>query len=73
MALVSVRLFSIILFIQGLNQFFFFRYPSIMVTGIVAQLLVFPIGRTWVRIVPNWKIFGLSVNPGPFSIKECVR
>ncbi|KAK0475963.1 oligopeptide transporter [Armillaria luteobubalina] len=58
--------------IPGLNQFFFFRYPSVTVTGIVAQLLVFPIGRTWARIVPNWKIFGLSLNPGPFSIKEHV-
>ncbi|PFH49542.1 hypothetical protein AMATHDRAFT_48643 [Amanita thiersii Skay4041] len=58
--------------IPGLNQFFFFRYPSVIVNGIVAQLLAFPIGRAWARIVPNWKIFGVSLNPGPFTIKEHV-
>ncbi|RDB22006.1 Sexual differentiation process protein isp4 [Hypsizygus marmoreus] len=58
--------------IPGLNQFFYFRYPSVTVTGVVAQLLVFPIGRAWARFVPNVKIFGLSLNPGPFSIKEHV-
>lgn len=41
-------------------------------TGIVAQLLTFPLGRAWARIVPNVKIFGVSLNPGPFSIKEHV-
>ncbi|KAF9045786.1 OPT oligopeptide transporter [Hymenopellis radicata] len=58
--------------IPGLNQFFFFRYPSVTVTGIVAQLLVFPIGRAWAKFVPRWKIFGISLNPGPFTIKEHV-
>ncbi|KAF8631657.1 hypothetical protein AX17_005059 [Amanita inopinata Kibby_2008] len=58
--------------IPGLNQFFFFRYPSVTVTGIVAQLLAFPIGRLWARIVPNWKVLGISLNPGPFTIKEHV-
>ncbi|KAJ3508146.1 hypothetical protein NLJ89_g5912 [Agrocybe chaxingu] len=58
--------------IPGLNQFFFFRYPSVTVTGIVAQLLIFPLGRLWARVVPNVKIFGHSLNPGPFSIKEHV-
>ncbi|KAG6856129.1 hypothetical protein H0H87_007188, partial [Tephrocybe sp. NHM501043] len=59
-------------FPQGLNQFFYFRYPSVIVTGIVAQLLVFPIGRAWAKFLPNWKILGVSLNPGPFSIKEHV-
>jgi OPT family small oligopeptide transporter len=58
--------------IPGLNQFFFFRYPSVQVTGIVAQLLSFPLGRVWAKFMPNVKIFGMSVNPGPFSIKEHV-
>ncbi|PPQ99373.1 hypothetical protein CVT24_009203 [Panaeolus cyanescens] len=58
--------------IPGLNQFFFFRYPSVTVTGVVAQLLIFPIGRAWARLVPNVSIFGLELNPGPFSIKEHV-
>ncbi|EIW77489.1 OPT oligopeptide transporter [Coniophora puteana RWD-64-598 SS2] len=58
--------------VPGLNQFFFFRYPSVNITGIVAQLLSFPMGRLWARIVPNVKIFGVSINPGPFTIKEHV-
>jgi OPT family small oligopeptide transporter len=58
--------------IPGLNQFFFFRYPSVTIGGIVAQLLSFPIGRAWARLMPNVKIFGSSLNPGPFSIKEHV-
>ncbi|KIY53558.1 small oligopeptide transporter [Fistulina hepatica ATCC 64428] len=60
------------IFIPGVNQFFFFRYPSVTVSGIVAQLLAFPIGRAWARYVPNATIFGVHLNPGPFSIKEHV-
>ncbi|TFK71414.1 OPT oligopeptide transporter [Pluteus cervinus] len=58
--------------IPGLNQFFFFRYPSVTITSIVGQLLSFPLGRLWARVLPNIKIFGVSLNPGPFSIKEHV-
>lgn len=58
--------------VPGLNQFFFFRYPSVTINNNVAQLLSFPMGRLWARFVPNWKIFGVSINPGPFTIKEHV-
>ncbi|KAF5340391.1 hypothetical protein D9611_007769 [Ephemerocybe angulata] len=58
--------------IPGMNQFFYFRYPSVAIGGLVAQLLVFPVGRIWVRIMPCVKIFGLELNPGPFTIKEHV-
>ncbi|KAF8523285.1 oligopeptide transporter [Hysterangium stoloniferum] len=58
--------------IPGLNQFFFFRYPSVVVGNLVAQLLSFPIGRAWAAVVPNWSIFGMPLNPGPFSVKEHV-
>jgi OPT oligopeptide transporter protein len=43
------------------------------VLQIVAQLLVFPVGRLWVRLLPNVRIFGCELNPGPFTIKEHVR
>ena len=39
---------------------------------IVAQLISFPIGRAWAKFVPNVKIFGVSLNPGPFTVKEHV-
>ncbi|KAF8518110.1 small oligopeptide transporter [Hysterangium stoloniferum] len=58
--------------IPGLNQFFSFRFPSVTVGNLVAQLLSFPLGRAWARVVPDWKIFGVSLNPGPFSVKEHV-
>ncbi|EGO19602.1 hypothetical protein SERLADRAFT_453552 [Serpula lacrymans var. lacrymans S7.9] len=56
----------------GVNQFFFFRFPSVPITGIVAQLLSFPIGRFWAAYLPQVQIFGVSLNPGPFTIKEHV-
>ncbi|KAH9855546.1 small oligopeptide transporter [Lenzites betulinus] len=58
--------------IPGVNEFYYFRYPSIMVTGIVAQLVSFPMGRAWARWVPAVKVFGVSLNPGIFTIKEHV-
>ncbi|KAF9531386.1 small oligopeptide transporter [Crepidotus variabilis] len=62
--------FSVI--IPGMNQFFYLRYPTLTVAGLVAQLLAFPVGRLWHRICPAWTILGLELNPGPFSIKEHV-
>ncbi|KAJ7260650.1 OPT oligopeptide transporter [Mycena rebaudengoi] len=59
-----------VIIIPGLNQFFFFRYPAVTVTSIVAQLLTSPLGRTWARFFPNVKIFGIALNPG--AIKEHV-
>ncbi|KAF8904882.1 OPT oligopeptide transporter [Mucidula mucida] len=58
--------------LPGINQFFFFRYPSVLVGGVVAQLMTFPIGRAAARWVPRWKVFGLSLNPSPFTVKEHV-
>ena len=49
-----------------------------MLTGIffviqlAAQLLTFPVGRFWARFMPRWTIFGASLNPGPFTVKEHV-
>ncbi|KIJ67169.1 hypothetical protein HYDPIDRAFT_37757 [Hydnomerulius pinastri MD-312] len=63
-------IFTII--IPGMNQFFLFRYPSVNITGIVAQLLCFPLGRLWAAVIPNVTVFGVRLNPGPFSIKEHV-
>jgi hypothetical protein len=56
----------------AVNQFFFFRYPSVPITSIVAQLLSFPLGRLWAAYLPRIKVLGISLNPGPFTIKEHV-
>ncbi|THH31568.1 hypothetical protein EUX98_g2630 [Antrodiella citrinella] len=58
--------------IPGLNQFFFFRFPSVQIGSLVAQLLSFPLGRLMARICPRITIFGFPLNPGPFTIKEHV-
>ncbi|KAI0076152.1 OPT oligopeptide transporter [Panus rudis PR-1116 ss-1] len=58
--------------IPGMNQFFYMRYPSVNVTSLVAQLLSFPVGLAWARYMPAVAIFGVSLNPGPFTIKEHV-
>ncbi|KAF9042221.1 small oligopeptide transporter [Panaeolus papilionaceus] len=58
--------------LPGLNQFFFFRFPSVTINGLVAQLLAYPIGRAAAAFLPNWKIFGVAINPGPFTVKEHV-
>ncbi|KAK7685221.1 hypothetical protein QCA50_011584 [Cerrena zonata] len=58
--------------IPGLNQFFYLRYPSIQMTSIVAQLMSYPVGRFWARYFPRFSLFGLHLNPGPFTIKEHV-
>lgn len=75
--------------IPGVNQFFFFRFPSVTITSvcpsvivsaplaetgpkIVPQLLTFPICKLWARYLPNVTFFGVSLNPGPFTIKEHV-
>ncbi|KAI0248083.1 OPT oligopeptide transporter, partial [Lactifluus subvellereus] len=72
----TIRAWTIGLFwaiiIPGLNQFLFFRYPSITIGSLVAQLLSFPLGCAWARVVPGVRIFGVSLNPGPFSLKEHV-
>ncbi|KAJ7767859.1 OPT oligopeptide transporter [Mycena maculata] len=58
--------------VSGLNQFFFFRFPSVGISNIAAQLLTFPTGRFMAAFLPNWKILGVSLNPGPFTVKEHV-
>ncbi|KAI0271688.1 small oligopeptide transporter [Gloeopeniophorella convolvens] len=58
--------------LPGLNQFYFFRFPSVFIGGSVAQLITYPIGRFWANYFPNWKILGMDLNPGHFTIKEHV-
>jgi OPT family small oligopeptide transporter len=58
--------------IPGLNQFFFFRYPSVVISSLVGQLVAYPLGRGLAFIAPKRKIFGIQLNPGPFTVKEHV-
>ncbi|KAF8350168.1 OPT oligopeptide transporter protein-domain-containing protein [Amanita rubescens] len=62
--------------ISGMNQVFDLRYPSVLVTGIVVQLVSLPLGKGLEKILPTrrFNTFGYvwSLNPGPFTIKEHV-
>lgn len=47
--------------------------PSLTIGYVVAQILVFPIGRAWEKL-PRWRVplgkLTFDVNPGKFTIKE---
>ncbi|KAK2048969.1 OPT oligopeptide transporter [Colletotrichum somersetense] len=61
-------------FLAFVNQLFSIRQPSISIESNVAQLLAFPLGKAWEKMMPNTdiSIFGkkLPLNPGPFNKKE---
>ncbi|KAH9982093.1 OPT oligopeptide transporter [Lactifluus volemus] len=65
----TIGLFGAII-IPGLNNFSSFDIPAPRL--LVAQLVSFPLACAWARSVPAVKIFGVSLNPGPFSLKEHV-
>ncbi|KAE8152078.1 OPT superfamily oligopeptide transporter [Aspergillus avenaceus] len=62
-----------VLVFSGVNQFFSLRYPSLTIGYVVAQLLVFPIGRLWEKL-PRWRVplgkLSFDINPGRFTVKE---
>lgn len=68
-------LFSI-LSLSFVNQFFFFRDAPMVVSGLVIQLLSYPIGKFMARVLPTteYNIYGrtITLNPGPFNVKEHV-
>ncbi|KAK1985221.1 OPT oligopeptide transporter [Colletotrichum cereale] len=74
----SIRAWSIgiffSVFLAFINQLFSIRQPSISIESNVAQLLAFPIGKAWERLMPNvvFTVFGhkLPLNPGRFNKKE---
>lgn len=61
---------------SGLNMFLSMRSPAINFPSLVVQLLVYPIGCFWARVVPTrvFNTFGVkwTFNTGPFTIKEHV-
>ncbi len=42
------------------------------ITNLVGQLVSLPLGCGLARILPDIKILGHSLNPGPFTVKEHV-
>ncbi|KAG0298745.1 hypothetical protein BGZ96_007620 [Linnemannia gamsii] len=66
------------LFVSFVNQFFYLRQNPVSITYTVVSLISLPIGKFLARVLPTTKfrIFGplggplVSLNPGPFNIKE---
>lgn len=68
--------------ISAANCFFSLRYPAPLITPIITQVLSYPLGKAFARYLPyqawttpRWmRRLGvsdrLSLNPGPFNIKE---
>lgn len=54
----------------GMNTLFSFHSPSFYITTYVTSILAFPLGKACERLLPNVKIFGVPLNPGPFNLKE---
>ncbi|KAI0762717.1 OPT oligopeptide transporter [Fomes fomentarius] len=61
-------------FLSGLNHFFVSRWPSVLISALIAQLIALPAGKflEWVLPTKRFRTFGYiwSFNPGPFSVKE---
>ncbi|CAK3968482.1 small oligopeptide transporter [Lecanosticta acicola] len=62
--------------VSAVNGLFYLRYPVISISPYVVQLLSYPIGVAWAKVMPDreFSVFGLkaNLNPGPFNIKEHV-
>lgn len=66
------------LLVSFVNQFFYLRQNPVSITYTVVSLISLPIGKFLARVLPTTKfrIFGslggplVSLNPGPFNIKE---
>ena len=58
----------------SMNTLFSLRQPSIRLGSLIAQIIAWPIGRAWERIMPQkqYSFFGIPwhLNPGPFNVKE---
>ncbi|KAI1805642.1 small oligopeptide transporter [Daldinia bambusicola] len=65
---------SLVLVGASMNTLFSLRQPSIGLGSLIAQIMAWPLGRAWEKVVPDRRIriFGLGcdLNPGPFNIKE---
>ncbi|KAK0709140.1 OPT family small oligopeptide transporter [Lasiosphaeria miniovina] len=58
----------------SMNTLFSLRSPSIGLGALIAQVIAWPLGHGWAKVMPNkqFTTFGIrwNLNPGPFNIKE---
>ncbi|BCS30042.1 small oligopeptide transporter, OPT family [Aspergillus puulaauensis] len=59
---------------SALNSLFSMRQPYIIIPSYVAQVVAYPIGVAWAKVMPKkaYNVFGIkfSLNPGPYTKKE---
>ncbi|CAK9436467.1 uncharacterized protein LODBEIA_P10250 [Lodderomyces beijingensis] len=55
---------------SAMNMYFSLHSPAIRITTMVISITAYPLGRLWAWCVPDWSIWGLKLNPGPFNVKE---
>ena len=59
---------------SAFNSLFQMRAPTISISTLIAQLLAYPVGNLWARLMPErtYTTFGIQwdLNPGPFTVKE---
>ena len=53
----------------ALNTFGSFRDISVSVPTTLASIASYPMGIFFAKVLPDATIFGLRLNPGPFSVK----
>ena len=64
---VRLQLFFSIIFVLSVA-----KSSPLLKIKLVPLLLSFPMGNLWARYVPKVSRFGISLNPGPFTVKEHV-
>lgn len=59
---------------QFTNSLFNSRFPQIIITSVVSQVLLYPSGKLVAWLLPDWAITvrgqRISLNPGPWTYKE---
>jgi hypothetical protein len=65
---------SLVVVGASMNTLFSLRQPSIGLGALIAQIIAWPLGHGWAKIMPNTQHTTLGIrwnlNPGPFNIKE---
>lgn len=56
--------------VGSINVLLYEHYLAVSITSSVVQLIAYPMGTGWAKFMPNAKIFGAELNPGPFNKKE---
>ena len=62
--------FLICTIVGAMNVLLYEHYLQVSITSPVVQLIAYPLGTAWAKFMPNARIFGAQLNPGPFNKKE---